>query len=327
MKVAVFALLLVAVYAQVPADKLKTFGTGISAAYLTDTETTVFKYELTDSPFATMTHFWTTGGPGIDNVIYRYYIDGEKNASVEFTPSLACGVGFDDEAAPWGTQWTGKGARSGGWFHNYRIPFQKSVLITAQVPPGQPGVGYYVIVRGAENLPVVINEVQLPPTARMILQKINAWYKPLDYVYIADIPAPASGLLFQHTLSIMSGNLNFLEGCYHMYTPYEQPFPGVLLSTGTEDFFDSAYYFDAGQFHNPVAGFTHYNGTDGVQFSAYRFQFMDPIAFQGGFKLQWRNGDMVDKTTNLKCFTQSGGNVVGSPTQSLVVSYAWVYVW
>ena len=43
--------------------------------------------------------------------------------------------------------------------------------------------------------------------------------------------------------------------------------------------------------------------------------------------LEWRNGDMVDKVTGLKCYTLSGGNPVGSPTASSIVSYSWVYVW
>jgi len=36
------------------------------------------------------------------------------------------------------------------------------------------------------------------------------------------------------TLAVQSGNLNFLEGCLHAYTPYNQSFPGTMLSTGTE---------------------------------------------------------------------------------------------
>jgi hypothetical protein len=57
---------------------------------------------------------------------------------------------------------------------------------------------------------------------------------------------------------------------------------GTLLSSGTEDYFDSAWcaaravaalgaaahwqrrYFNAGGFHLPVAGFTHLNQTAGV---------------------------------------------------------------
>ena len=37
------------------------------------------------------------------------------------------------------------------------------------------------------------------------------------------------------------------QACYHLHTPHDAPFPGVVLSTGTEDYFDSAYYFDGGR--------------------------------------------------------------------------------
>lgn len=96
-----------------------------------------------------------------------------------------------------------------------------------------------------------------------------------------------------HTLSVFSGNLNFLEGdadplhvvllshvtgCYHAYAPYNAPYPGIVLSTGTEDYFDSAWYFNGGEFHLENAGFTHIqqNGANkmspNVTFSAYRYE-------------------------------------------------------
>ncbi|EGD82538.1 hypothetical protein PTSG_03190 [Salpingoeca rosetta] len=81
------------------------------------------------------------------------------------------------------------------------------------------------------------------------------------------------------------------------------------------------------RFRFPVSGFTHIDTTEGVKWSAYRFHEMDPLPFSDGFKLQWRNGDMDDKATGLKCYTLTGGNVVGNPTNSTVTSYAWVYVW
>ena len=62
-----------------------------------------------------------------------------------------------------------------------------------------------------------------------------------------------------------------------------QEFPGTLLSTGTEDYFDSAWYFNAGEFHLPVSGFTHFNQSDNqVAWSAYRFHEMDPLLFNNG---------------------------------------------
>lgn len=67
--------------------------------------------------------------------------------------------------------------------------------------------------------------------------------KPLEWVPLVDIKQ-GSGLLFMHTLAVQSGNLNFLEGCYHSYSPYNQEFPGTVLGTGTEDYFDSGWYFN-----------------------------------------------------------------------------------
>jgi len=129
-----------------------------------------------------------------------------------------------------------------------------------------------------------------------------------------------------HSLSVESGNENFLEGCYHMYTGDDE-FPGTILSTGTEDYFDSAWYFNAGEFHLPVSGFTHFNAnaTD-VTWSAYRFHEMDPLGFNHGFRLVWRNGDALSPS-GIKCLMETGGAIVGTPTPSNVVAYAWAYVW
>jgi len=111
-----------------------------------------------------------------------------------------------------------------------------------------------------------------------------------------------------------------------MYSPPTQEFPGTVLSTGTEDYFDSAWYFNAGEFHLPVSGYTHYGTSPTTTWSAYRFHEMDPLQFNDGFELVWRNGDALD-ATGVKCMMDQGGNTVGSPTQSGVIAYAWVYTW
>lgn len=97
----------------------------------------------------------------------RYYIDGESEASIEFTPSMMSGVGFDDPQAPWGTKWFGKGAKDGAWFHNFKIPFQKAIRITAQRPSGTAG-GFYCIVRGVPNVPINLGGVLIPGGARLV---------------------------------------------------------------------------------------------------------------------------------------------------------------
>lgn len=103
---------------------------------------------------------------------------------------------------------------------------------------------------------------------------------------------------------------------------------GLLISTGTEDYFISAYYFNAGQFRLPNSGYTHFKSANStVELSAYRFHTADPLVFTNGAKLTWRNGDATDPATGLKCLIETGGNVVGSPTAANVLAYAWVYTW
>jgi len=306
------------------------FGTGLSSSFVDPVERTLLNWIVPSNTYGVITHFWATAGnPVEEDTIIRYYVDDEANASVEFLPSMACGTGFFDGQAPWGTKWFGKGAADGSWFNNFRVPFKKSVRVTYQRPAGGAG-GFYMIIRGTP-VPVGTSFINIggfavPPTAKMNLIKFNQVVQPLAWVPIADLPN-ARGLFFMHTLSVQSGNLNFLEGCYHLYTPYNMSFPGTVLSTGTEDYFDSGWYFNAGEFRLPVSGYTHYGSANGqVTLSAYRFHEMDPLLFDNGIRFVWRNGDAVDPAGQ-KCYMETGGRVVGSPTQSNVLTYAWVYTW
>ena len=120
-----------------------------------------------------MTHFWVTAPtPVLRQTVFRYYVDGEEEASIEFIPSMACGVGSFDPQAPWGTKWFGKGAKDGAWFLNFKIPFQKSIRITVQHLSTSSG-GFYLILRGAPNLPISIGGVTVPATAKLLLQKVR----------------------------------------------------------------------------------------------------------------------------------------------------------
>lgn len=309
----------------------RSFGTAISRKSVScDEETEIFAYNVSaTATFASMTHFWITADTNdIDNVLVRLYLDGEDKASIVFEPALACGVGFQDEASPWGTKWIGHGAEIGAWYINYRIPFQTSIRITLQLQPTIPTMLYYTIVRGVENVPIVIGTFTLPSTARMTLHTLKDFVAPpLAFVSLINLPT-GRGLVFQQSLSILNTEMTFLEGCFYLYTPYNASFPGMLLSSGTEDYFDSAYYFDSGEYRLPVSGFTHLNATDGrVEFSAYRFHEMDPLFFEDGVRLEWRNGDMEDPPTTRKCLTRTGGNVIGNPSDSKINYYGWVYTW
>ena len=118
----------------------------------------------------------------------------------------------------------------------------------------------FVILRGCENLPVTVGPTTLPANARLRLHKIeNTVFTPLSWVPLVDIPT-GNGLIYLVALAAQSASYQFWEGCVHLHTPHQQPFPGTVLSTGTEDYFDSAFGFDAGLYHYPTAGCTHRKG-------------------------------------------------------------------
>ena len=124
---------------------------------------------------------------------------------------------------------------------------------------------------------------------------------------------------------------------------------GTLLSTGTEDYFDSAFGFDTGRIHGPVSGCTHRKGgmpgplghsgdpkcfTNGtaMEVSAYRFHEEDPLAFTEGVKVVWRISDILNyDRPSPKCFIEtvnaSAGDQSLGGAATVVTSYVWVYTW
>lgn len=307
-------------------NTMRPIGTGQSQGSITAQEQVLFEYE---GSAGVMTHFWTAGSPQVDNVTWRYYIDNETVPSIEFQPFLACGAGFDDQTAPWGTKWFGKGAKSTGWFNNFRIPYGSSVRVTFALDGAGAGTHGMIwsIVRGLEGMPLEIGGLSLPSSARLKLQKTDVMLKPLEFVDIVgkDTGAGTAGLFFAVTMQVESSeNLNFMEGCFHWYDDQRTQWPGMIMSTGMEDYFDSAFYFNGGTFHSPVSGNTH---IDGQKWSGYRFHDMDLMPFSNGMRFQWRNGDVTDTNTGLKCTLETGGKPAGNPQPSHLIAYAWVYMW
>lgn len=264
----------------------------------------------TSSTGGCVTHVWATGGGGTGgDVRFSFFVDGEAEPSVSYVMTLASAspsdatVGFSDNAAPWGTKHFGHGSSAGGWFNNIRIPFGKSIVAKAN-SVATSGASFFMILRGQEGARVTVGDVLLPPSARLRLvtleeQRIGAF----DLIPIVNV-SEGSGLIFMSSLFIKSGSECFLEGCFHLMVGGE-PFPGTTLSTGGEDYWNSAYYFAAGggnspgaNFALPTVGLTHLNSTkpynsDGpTQFSAYRIHEQDPLVFRNGVQFVMRNGEV-----------------------------------
>jgi len=314
-------------FAQQPVSNAVTFGGVLSSDLLQpQTENQLFQYQSQHGPASCMTYFWFTGAfDGLPLTRFRFYIDGETEPSIDMEYFLGHGIGFGDENSPWGTQYNGKGSTNAAVYNYYRIPFQKSITITAQMLDNItiPQV-FWFVVRGVDGMHPVVGGWQLPDNARLRLYRNeNITLQPLEFVNLTD--SPNKGMLMQTTLAVSSANENYLEGCFRAFINNNSTM--MLLSSGTEDYFQSAFYFynepDNPRFYFPGAGLTHFENSG---FSAYKFHIDEPVFFQQGLRLVWRNGDTIDPSNGLKC-VDVGGNVVGSPQVSQVWTYAWVYEW
>lgn len=292
---------------------LETFGTaGKEGTLYPDHETVLFQREGAGC----LTQMWFGGDwPGYDRTRIRFYVDGEAKASIDMELFLGHGIGWGDASAPWGSARLGKTGHPSGLYNTYRIPFGKSIRVTGQLGTGveKPQVFWWII-RGVENLPVFLGNLRLPGNARLRLQvHDDVELEPLQTFEICQ--SSRAGALYQVTLSVASKNFNFLEAVLRAYMDgAKEP---LLLSSGTEDYFLGTYYFNRGMYHLPLAGLTHKEqDADGTcRFSAYRFHEDDPIIFQKGFRLAWRNGEEKD------------GKPYGSPQHSRASSYVWLYEW
>jgi hypothetical protein len=113
-----------------------------------------------DAVWGCMDHFWVTASSDLAmaamrlRLEVRYQFDGEALSSVVFEPAMMAGNGW--AAVPLGGRWedgqrdagregtfsaggkVGRGGRLTGWFNNVRLPFRRSVLVTAALVP-RPG--------------------------------------------------------------------------------------------------------------------------------------------------------------------------------------------
>ncbi len=142
----------------VPVDSLKTFGTSGKAVYPfpegDKTEAALYEYDGAGC----LTHMWFGGNwPNWERIRIRVYVDGEESASIDMEMYLGHGIGFKDATAPWGTRRMGKTGQPSGVYNTFKIPFGKSVRVTAQLHESDTGnKRFWYIIRGVENLPFVI---------------------------------------------------------------------------------------------------------------------------------------------------------------------------
>ena len=272
--------------------------------------------------------FYTGANVMDEDMRIRIYIDGENEASLDFHLLLAHGVGFTEaleaQYTPWGIKRMAHSAADGGLYNTYRIPFSKSFNVTATHPEGG---SYFYIIRGVENMPLIVGGLTLPANTRLHLYKnVNVKLAPLEFINLASTSNTA-GMLFQVTLAAVSTDFNYLEAC--MRAIIDGADNVTWLSSGTEDFFLSAYYFNRGVFHHENSGLT-FKSNPGTM-SAYKFFENDPILFTKSFQLMWRCGETEDGPVGCPSDwpppgqTEFHGGFTPKLADTVVTTYTWVY--
>ena len=156
-----------------------------------------------------------------------------------------------------------------------------------------------------------------------------------------------SGLLYATTWSARSDYIGFMEGCVRAEI---DDGPTLFLSSGTEDYFESANFFNAG--HSPPpwaptdksvnvfnrtgevnsaeAGVSYLNGTNPGPYSmaAFKFHLSDPVVWWESFTLTASNYDQSGgnpATGALGCSIPAAAPPFTRPVE--MWTYAWTYEW
>mmetsp|Transcript_29972 Transcript_29972/g.86021 ORF Transcript_29972/g.86021 Transcript_29972/m.86021 type:complete len:405 (+) Transcript_29972:82-1296(+) len=329
-------LLCLCLRAVVSLDILGSFGTSIGngAANFpicapSVSSTLIFKHTLqAHQSHGVLYYFWATGTmQKIDRMWVDYYVDGEEKPSISFQPAMMCGQAYpdlmakNDEFSAGGL--CGKSAPVGGWWNTFPIPFYKKIIVKVRADKGDRGCfSGYVSVRGSIGGDLVLpgSNRPLPHGARLRLQRRSMRaHVPLAKVVVARLPLGEQGLLLQTSWAVQAkpeGGARvgggYIEGCWHLLRTAQEEFPGLVVGTGLEDYFNSAYYFgaDSGDpvgtmFSTPLSGLTLFNrSSDGYErISAYRFHVYDPLVMKDGGALVWSVGEQlgVGNTKMTKC--------------------------
>ena len=159
-----------------------TFGSAGKGITLGPGEKDLFTHSCSSSvangaSICILRHMWFGGSwARYDITRLRVYIDGDSIASIDGQMDLLHGIGFADNAAPWSSgSLFGKTGSPSGIFNTFKIPFAKSIRVSAQAytnssSPATKGERFWWIMRGTEGEPgVEIGGKLLPLGARLML--------------------------------------------------------------------------------------------------------------------------------------------------------------
>jgi hypothetical protein len=115
-----------------------------------------------------------------------------------------------------------------GWFNKWAVPFRRRVRVTMTCSVTSP---FWYRVAGAENYPIAVGNLQLPPTAKLSIRKFNQTVGMGALVPLANVSG-TPGLLSQVNMWVRSTE-PYQEGCVQASVDGRR----MWLSSGLEDYF------------------------------------------------------------------------------------------
>ena len=209
-------------------------------------------------------------------IALKMFWDGEKNPSVEAPLGDFFGDGFAKK------HYTSllMGESSGGFYCYLPMPFRRHARIVVENGTGKPIDAFYY------NIDLVTG-LGLPRD----VATFHAWWHR-DPRTTAKAPhlimeAHGRGWFVGTSYNVQSSakNLSFLEGDEIFTVDGEKRGMG----TGTEDYFNSGWYFDEGPYAGPFHGLIIKNDTLG-RIAAYRWHVADRVPFYRSIKIEIEHG-------------------------------------
>ena len=210
-------------------------------------------------------------------IALKMYWEGETNPSVE----APLGDFFGDGFAKKHYTTLMMGESSGGFYCYLPMPFRRHARIVVENGTGKPIDAFYY------NIDLVTG-LSLPRD----VATFHAWWHR-DPRTTARTPhlivsAQGRGWFVGTAYNVQSAakNLGFLEGDEIFTIDGEKRGQG----TGTEDYFNSGWYFDEGPYAGPFHGLIIKNDTLG-RIAAYRWHITDRVPFYRSLKVEIEHGD------------------------------------
>ena len=213
-------------------------------------------------------------------ILLRMYWDGETSPSVEVPIGDFFGTGF--QYKQYLTPFVGMS--SGGYYSYFPMPFNNRARIEVVNETGQEINSFYFHVDYQK-----LNEPIEPSVALFHA----SWHREIRTPrgrYFTLLEAEGEGHLVGVNLNMQSydGGLSFLEGDEMIYVDGEKE--ASVKGTGTEDYFNSGWYFNQGEFAAPYHGLIIKDDSLG-RIAAYRFHVLDVIPFKKSIRALIEHGD------------------------------------